>query len=173
MLWIVVKCFRIRLAVSLANIIAKHGKELDIKTLQNVLSDMSRVPTRRSDRIDLESKKYHATVRLTWDHTAKKWLLPAFDRTVPGNKKLRPADERSSTVSTPIERGEAHSPERSSIPSIAPEEGGVKLPKGPASLKSCVIRDPRAKLEDQIRSAKMLEEGAKTRQSTPVVAFCM
>jgi hypothetical protein len=110
----------------LARIIAKHGREMDVEKLQELLDDMRRVPSRWPDRAELESDKYHATVRLSWDHKAKKWLLTAFDRTIPASEKPRPAGETSSTASTPEERGEAHSPERDLNTSVTPSASPVK-----------------------------------------------
>lgn len=77
----------------LAHIIAKHGNEFDIGKLQNILDDMAPVAKQaRPDRMELESPKYHATVRLNWDGAAKRWLLTTFDRTVP------PSAKRSSII---------------------------------------------------------------------------
>ncbi len=74
----------------LAHIIAKHGNELDVRKLQDVIDDMHQVePQQQADRMELRSDKYHATVRLDWDNLKKKWLLTTFDHTEPPSAKRR------------------------------------------------------------------------------------
>jgi ddrB-like ParB superfamily domain/phage-Barnase-EndoU-ColicinE5/D-RelE like nuclease1 len=80
----------------LAHILAKHGDEFDVNNLQKMLDDMQKKPSTEADRVELESPRYHATVRLSWDHTAKRWLLTAFDQTKPP-----PAKGRSFVPGTP------------------------------------------------------------------------
>jgi 2'-5' RNA ligase len=96
----------------LSHIIAKHGDEFPAGTLQNLLDDMRPLAGQQQrDRMELESQKYHATVRLSWDHRAKKWLLTAFERTVPPSAKGRSfvpgAQEQSGETSPSPEGGPA------------------------------------------------------------------
>jgi len=73
----------------LAHILAKHGDEFDVNKLQGLLDDMQKVPSAQPDRVELQSAKYHAIVRLTWDGAAKRWLATAYDRTEPPSAKGR------------------------------------------------------------------------------------
>ena len=58
--------------------LAKFHPEV-LFNLQNILNDM--VITRRSEnRVQLESEKYKASVRLTWDNKKKTWLLTMFEK---------------------------------------------------------------------------------------------
>ena len=61
----------------LAKIVKYHPEVLE--DLQGILSDM-KVVERSENRINLESEKYRAAVRLEWDGKAKKWLLTAFEK---------------------------------------------------------------------------------------------
>lgn len=58
--------------------LAKYHPEV-LNNLQDILNDM--VVTKRSEnRVQLESEKYQAAVRLTWDHKKKTWLLTMFEK---------------------------------------------------------------------------------------------
>ena len=58
--------------------LAKFHPEV-LFNLQDILNDM--VVTRRSEnRVQLESEKYKASVRLTWDNKKKTWLLTMFEK---------------------------------------------------------------------------------------------
>lgn len=61
----------------LARILKFHPEV--VNRLQDVLSDMV-VRTRSKNRVNLESEKHRATVRLEWDGKAKQWLLTAFEK---------------------------------------------------------------------------------------------
>ncbi len=50
-----------------------------ISNLQEILDNMV-VTSRTDNRVQLESEKYHATVRLTWDNKKKTWLLTMFEK---------------------------------------------------------------------------------------------
>ena len=50
-----------------------------ISNLQEILDDMV-VTSRTDNRVQLESEKYQATVRLTWDNEKKTWLLTMFEK---------------------------------------------------------------------------------------------
>lgn len=50
-----------------------------ISNLQEILDDMV-VTSRTDNRVQLESEKYQATVRLTWDNKKKTWLLTMFEK---------------------------------------------------------------------------------------------
>ncbi len=73
----------------LTHVVAKHNDELDVNNLQGLLDDMQKAPLNQPDRVELQSAKYHATVRLAWDSSAKRWLLTAFDHTEPPSVKGR------------------------------------------------------------------------------------
>lgn len=58
--------------------LAKYHPEV-LNNLQDILNDM--VVTKRSEnRVQLESEKYQAAVRLTWDNKKKTWLLTMFEK---------------------------------------------------------------------------------------------
>lgn len=58
--------------------LAKYHPEV-LFNLQEILNDM--VVTKRSaNRVQLESEKYKAAVRLTWDNQKKRWLLTMFEK---------------------------------------------------------------------------------------------
>jgi len=100
----------------LAHIIAKHGKEFDVAKLQEILDDMRPAQVQpQADRRELESDKYHATVRLTWDSQTKKWLLTAFDHTEPPSAK-----GRSFVPGAPVGGETSPSPKGGSSP-LSPE----------------------------------------------------
>ena len=50
-----------------------------VEDLQDILNDM-KVVKKSENRIHLESEKYQAVVRLTWDAKRKTWLLTAFEK---------------------------------------------------------------------------------------------
>ena len=58
--------------------LVKYHPEV-VENLQGLLDDMS-VTDRSENRIHLESEKYQAIVRLTWDDKRKTWLLSAFEK---------------------------------------------------------------------------------------------
>ena len=58
--------------------LAKYHPEV-LNNLQDILNDM--VVTKRSEnRVQLESEKYQAAVRLKWDNKKKTWLLTMFEK---------------------------------------------------------------------------------------------
>ncbi|MBP5479403.1 MAG: hypothetical protein J6Y15_08595, partial [Bacteroidaceae bacterium] len=61
----------------LSKIVKYHPEVLN--NLQEILDDME-VNSRSDNRINLESEKYQASVRLTWDDQKKTWLLTAFKK---------------------------------------------------------------------------------------------
>lgn len=72
--------------------LAKFHPEV-LYNLQEVLDDMV-VTKRSSNRVQLESNKYKAAVRLTWDTQKKTWLLTMFE------KKNSVPDNTTDTVET-------------------------------------------------------------------------
>jgi hypothetical protein len=62
----------------LAKILKYHPEVLN--DLQGILDDMHEVE-RTENRVQLESGKYKAAVRLEWDGEAKTWLLTEFEKT--------------------------------------------------------------------------------------------
>ena len=65
--------------------LAKYHPEV-LENLQEILDDMQ-VVKRTDNRVQLESKKYKAAVRLTWDGQRKNWLLTAFQKETPSFSK--------------------------------------------------------------------------------------
>lgn len=61
----------------LSKLLKYHPEVVD--NLQGILDDMSEV-SRSANRVNLESDKYKAAVRLTWDEQRKTWLLTAFEK---------------------------------------------------------------------------------------------
>ena len=61
----------------LAKLVKFHPEVID--NLQEILSEMQ-IVKQSANRINLESDKYQAAVRLTWNNKAKKWLLTAFEK---------------------------------------------------------------------------------------------
>ena len=58
--------------------LAKYHPEV-LFNLQEILNDMA-VTRRSANRVQLESEKYKAAVRLTWDNQKKTWLLTMFEK---------------------------------------------------------------------------------------------
>ena len=58
--------------------LAKYHPEV-LFNLQEILNDMA-VAKRSANRVQLESEKYKAAVRLTWDNQKKTWLLTMFEK---------------------------------------------------------------------------------------------
>lgn len=58
--------------------LAKYHPEV-LFNLQEILNDMA-VAKRSANRVQLESEKYKAAVRLTWDNQKKTWLLTMFGK---------------------------------------------------------------------------------------------
>ena len=61
----------------LSKLVAFHPEVLD--NLQGILDEMH-VTQRTDNRVQLESEKYQAGVRLTWNNESKTWLLTAFEK---------------------------------------------------------------------------------------------
>ena len=61
----------------LAKLVKYHPEVLD--NLQEILNEM-KVVKRTANRINLESDKYKAAVRLTWNEQSKTWLLTIFEK---------------------------------------------------------------------------------------------
>lgn len=78
----------------LAKVVKYHPEVLG--NLQDIIDDMD-VITRSENRIQLESDKYQASVRLTWNNIKKTWLLTAFE------KKNSVSDNTTDTVGTLVE----------------------------------------------------------------------
>ena len=74
--------------------LAKFHPEV-LGNLQQILNDMQ-VVSRNSNRVNLESSRYKAAVRLTWDNQSKKWLLTAFE------KRNSAIDNTTDTIETAI-----------------------------------------------------------------------
>ena len=66
--------------------IIKYHPEV-IGDLQGIINDMTVIEPSSDNRVNLESKCYKASVRLTWDNVPKKWLLTAYKKknSVPDN----------------------------------------------------------------------------------------
>jgi hypothetical protein len=62
----------------LAKIVKFHPEVVD--NLDNILKDMQ-IVSKTKNRIQLESTKYKAAVRLDWSGEEKKWLLTAYEKT--------------------------------------------------------------------------------------------
>lgn len=61
----------------LSKLVAYHSEVLG--DLQGILNEMH-VTQRTDNRVQLESEKYQAGVRLTWNNESKTWLLTAFEK---------------------------------------------------------------------------------------------
>ncbi|HOG05186.1 MAG TPA: hypothetical protein PK978_03010 [Paludibacter sp.] len=77
--------------------IVKYHPEV-VEKLQDILSEME-VVKRTKNRVNLESEKYQAVVRLEWDNVRKNWLLTAFE------KRNIVSDSRTDIVTEPTEAG--------------------------------------------------------------------
>lgn len=76
-----------------------------VENLQEILNDMH-ITSRTENRVQLESDKYQAAVRLTWDNENKTWLLTAFQ------KKNSASDNTTDTVKTQTgERNDTATPQ--------------------------------------------------------------
>lgn len=80
----------------LAKLAKYHPEVLD--NLQEILDEMH-VTQRSDNRVQLESEKYQAAIRLTWDNEKKTWLLTMFE------KKNSVLDNTTDTVKTQIGNG--------------------------------------------------------------------
>jgi DNA repair protein RadC len=67
--------------------IAKYHPEV-LSDLQGIISDM-KITQRTNNRINLESDKYKAAIRLEWDSKKKTWLLTAFEKKTPASTNSR------------------------------------------------------------------------------------
>ena len=95
--------------------LAKYHPEV-LNNLQDILDDM--VVTKRSEnRVQLESEKYQAAVRLTWDNKNKTWLLTMFE------KKNSALDNTTDTGKTLVGNGNGTAtPENT----VLPKDKGTK-----------------------------------------------
>ncbi len=73
---------------------AKYHPEV-MGNLQEILDDMH-VVQRSENRINLESDKYKAAIRLSWDNQSKTWLLTAFEK-----KESSAINNTTDTAETP------------------------------------------------------------------------
>ncbi|MGN1229309.1 MAG: hypothetical protein ACI4T5_06595, partial [Prevotella sp.] len=74
----------------LAKLIKYHPEVVD--NLQEIIDEMS-VVSRSENRVNLESKKYKAGVRLTWNEKKKTWLLTLFEKKNSASDNTTDTDE--------------------------------------------------------------------------------
>jgi hypothetical protein len=119
--------------------------------------------------MELESAKYHATIRLTWDKQGKKWLLTAFDRTIPPSAK-----GRSFVPGAPREGGETGpSPEGGRVPPSGPgpDSGAPESSVAPGGLGDPTYMGPGlGALEPLFREAKAEGDALKKRRDEALAA---
>ena len=98
--------------------LAKYHPEV-LFDLQEILDDMV-VVKRSANRVQLESNKYKASVRLTWDERKKTWLLTMFE------KKNSALDNTTDTGKTLSSNGnDTATPESTVVSENSSSEGGV------------------------------------------------
>lgn len=114
--------------------LAKFHPEV-LFNLQEVLNDM--VVTKRStNRVQLESDKYQAAVRLTWDDKKKTWLLTMFE------KKNSVPDNTTDTVETLSSNGnDTATPENTVISSETATKTEPQQPNNAVSSDSSLPTD--------------------------------
>lgn len=114
--------------------LAKFHPEV-LFNLQEVLNDM--VVTKRStNRVQLESDKYQAAVRLTWDDKKKTWLLTMFE------KKNSVPDNTTDTVETLSSNGnDTATPENTVISSETATKTEPQQPNNAVSSDSSLPID--------------------------------
>ena len=114
--------------------LAKFHPEV-LFNLQDVLNDM--VVTKRSaNRVQLESEKYQAAVRLTWDDKKKTWLLTMFE------KKNSVPDNTTDTVETLSSNGnDTATPENTVISSETSTKTEPQQPNNAVSSDSSFPTD--------------------------------
>lgn len=114
--------------------LAKFHPEV-LFNLQDVLNDM--VVTKRSaNRVQLESEKYQAAVRLTWDDKKKTWLLTMFE------KKNSVPDNTTDTVETLSSNGnDTATPENTVISSETSTKTEPQQPNNAVSSDSSLPTD--------------------------------
>ena len=157
--------------------LAKFHPEV-LFNLQEVLNDM--VVTKRStNRVQLESDKYQAAVRLTWDDKKKTWLLTMFE------KKNSVPDNTTDTVETLSSNGnDTATPENTvissdvrSVPAVGEgintdtsevnsgQTEGAAAPAGNSS-KTSVGKDNALSTEKQTVGAESFNQPADNEKST-------
>lgn len=128
----------------LAKIIKYHPEV--VENLQEILDDMV-VVSRTENRVQLESERYKATVRLTWDEQRKTWLLTAFE------KKNSALDNTTDTgeTSNGSERNDTATPQ-DTVSSDKDSENSSKASESeenPQALAAALVRQIN-EIEEQI-----------------------
>jgi hypothetical protein len=80
----------------LSKLLKFHPEVVD--NLQEILDGMH-VVSRSKNRINLESERYKAAIRLTWNDKAKTWLLTAFEK----EEATSPTGKRTDTADSPMD----------------------------------------------------------------------
>ena len=117
----------------LAKLVKFHPEVVD--NLQDILNDMH-IVSRSENRINLESDKYKAAVRLSWDDQRKTWLLTVFE------KKNSALDNTTDTAKTSngSERNDTATPQDTVSGNKDSENSDTAKPSGKKSLFSKLAR---------------------------------
>lgn len=117
----------------LAKLVKFHPEVVD--NLQDILNDMH-IVSRSENRINLESDKYKAAVRLSWDDQRKTWLLTVFE------KKNSVLDNTTDTAKTSngSERNDTATPQDTVSGNKDSENSDTAKPSGKKSLFSKLAR---------------------------------
>jgi len=128
----------------LAKLVKYHPEVVD--KLQEILNDMH-IVSKSENRINLESEKYRAAVRLTWDDQRKTWLLTVFE------KKNSALDNTTDTgeTSNGSERNDTATPQNTVSESKGSDNSGTSKSSGQKPLFSKLSRD----VEDIVNDGKM------------------
>ena len=127
--------------------LAKYHPEV-LFDLQEILDDMV-VVKRSANRVQLESDKYKASVRLTWDEKKKTWLLTMFE------KKNSALDNTTDTGKTLSSNGND---------TATPESTVVSVDKG-SENSATVQENGEKKAENQISNAVQAALAAAERET--------
>lgn len=127
----------------LAKLVKYHPEVLD--NLQGILDEMT-VTSRTDNRVNLESDKYKAAVRLTWNEESKTWLLTVFEKKPSATDKTTDTvgnqnDSRSDTA-LPRTEGISEGKDTNNIPNNQENLGKTSSPEVIAAEEAKVDTNP-------------------------------
>jgi hypothetical protein len=134
----------------LAHIIDKHVNrqhDLKLEDLAEIVPDM-RVVGNNGRTVEMESESHHASVRLSYDDTEKRWLVTAFERRPPtGESPVGPGSPSGRS-------GDPNAPPSGPSSSVVPRASGVN--KGPQEGLFSSEAERQSQLDAQHNADKLL-----------------
>lgn len=149
----------------LSKLIKYHPEVVD--NLQEIINDMH-ITKRTENRIQLESDKYKASVRLTWNNERKTWLLTAFqknsvsDNTTDTDETLKGKRNATATSQNTISNGKDTTKIGNSIIDEAKEriknEQGIEKKDYKEKSEAELILERPLLTEEEIRESSIEDE---------------